>query len=314
MHSWCGLASTSSCSTTSTSVSLHEDYMASVTYGASLRSSSSATLPHQQNNEPLAANVPRTTTLQQQPVTPRIQDARVDLVRKQDKGDGYYQVSELSFTFTLPCENCSRVVKLYPTDWGDYCTTVQPEASVFAANILSSQILDDKNAIARNLGSSGLTGSDPSSVLYLVTRPPMITFNNYIFTANEAGFYSLGPDSTLIPGGQPVTIDGTAIQLDCDKTKVVIGGSTSELKPITVTVTSVAGFSGSNAWNEDISSAIHSTSSGSASRLPLSMASPTNKATSMGNALKLLYGKVGDWRGALVLVLVAIILQERMIL
>jgi hypothetical protein len=231
---------------------------------------------------------------------------------KPARDGGYYQVSEPDFTFTLPCENCSRVVKLYPTDWGDYCTAVQSEISTFPADRLTSQIPDSMNVIADNLGSSLSTAPGPGrTTVYLVTRPPMITFNNHIFTANDAGFYSLGPDSTLIPGGQPVTVDGTAIQLDCDRTKVIIGGSTREVQPITVTVTSVVGFSGNDAWNEDSNSAAH-LASDSMPRLPLSMTSPTSEASSTGNALKPLYGKASNWRRALVMALVAIGLQENL--
>jgi hypothetical protein len=167
------------------------------------------------------------------------------------------------------------------------------------------QIPEDTKAITKALELSGLiTLTHGQTIVYSTTKPPIITLNDRVFTANEAGFYSLGPDCTLIPGGQPATIDGTALKLECGRTKIVIDGGTSELKPITIAVTSTV--ESSEAWKGGYGYTAYSASGGSMPRLPLSLISPTTQATSAGNALRPIYGKVGSWTGALVLVLVVI--------
>jgi hypothetical protein len=244
--------------------------------------------------------------MQKVSITSRARNAR--------RAGKYYQVTELSFGFTSSCEDCSRIIKLYPTDWGDYCAATQSETSSFPINDLAQRISDDTNAIARDLRSdeSTISGRGRRTVVYLVPGPPIVTLDDRRFTANDAGIYSLGPDSTLIPRGQPVTIDGTAIQLDCGIAAVVIGGSTSKIQPVTVTVTSAVRFSGSGTKDGDMNLATHSASGDSIPRPPLSMTSPTNQATSMGNALKPLREKTSDWTKALILVTIAIGVYENL--
>jgi hypothetical protein len=245
-------------------------------------------------------------TMQKVSITSRARDAR--------RAGGYYQVTELGFGFTSSCEDCSRIIKLYPTDWGDRCAAAQPEASNFLTNDLAQRISDDKNAVARNMRSDGSTISSRGrrTVVYLVTEPPIVTLDDRRFTANDAGIYSLGPGFALLPRGQPVTIDGTAIQLDCGTAAVVIGGSTSKIQPVTVTATSAISFSGSGTRDGDMDLATHSVSSDSIPRPPLSMTSPTNQAISMGNALKLSREKTSDWTKALIFVMVAIEVYENL--
>jgi hypothetical protein len=244
--------------------------------------------------------------MQKVSITSRARNAR--------RAGGYYQVTELGFGFTSSCEDCSRIIKLYLTDWGDYCAATQSEASRFSINDLAQRISDDTNAIARNLRSdeSIISSCGRRTVVYLVTEPPIVTLGDRRFTANDAGIYSLGPDFTLIPRGQPVTIDGTAIQLDCGTAAVVIGGSTSKIQPVTVTATSAVRVSGSGTRDGDMNLATHSASSDAIPRPPLSMTSPTNQATSMGNAFKLLREKTSDWTKALILVMVAIGVYENL--
>jgi hypothetical protein len=250
-------------------------------------------------------------TMQKVSITARARDAR--------RAGGYYQVTEPGFGFTSSCEDCSRIIKLYPTDWGDYCAAAQSEASNFLTNDLAQRISDerisdDTNAIVRNLRSDDSTISSRGrrTVVYLVTEPPIVTLDDRRFTANDAGIYSLSPGFTLLPRGQPVTIDGTAIQLDCGTAAVVIGGSTSKIQPVTVAATSAIRFSGSGTRDGDMNLATHSASSDSIPRPPLSMNSPTNQAISMGNALKLLHEKTSDWTKALMLVMVAIGVYENL--
>jgi hypothetical protein len=245
-------------------------------------------------------------TMQKVSITSRARNAR--------RAGEYYQVTELGFGFTSSCEDCSRIIKLYPTDWGDYCAATQSEASSFPINDLAQRISDDTNAIARDLRSdeSTISGRGRRTVVYLVPGPSIVILDDRRFTANDAGIYSLGPDSTLIPRGQPVIIDGTAIQLDCGIAAVVIGGSTSKIQPVTVTVTSAVRFSGSGTKDGDMNLATHSASGDSIPRPPLSMTSPTNQATSMGNALKPLREKTSDWTKALILVMIAIGVYENL--
>jgi hypothetical protein len=244
--------------------------------------------------------------MQKVSITSRARNAR--------RAGKYYQVTELSFGFTSSCEDCSRIIKLYPTDWGDYCAATQSEASSFPINDLAQRISDDTNAIARDLRSdeSTISGRGRRTVVYLVPGPSIVILDDRRFTANDAGIYSLGPDSTLIPRGQPVTIDGTAIQLDCGIAAVVIGGSTSKIQPVTVTVTSAVRFSGSGTKDGDMNLATHSASGDSIPRPPLSMTSLINQATSMGNALKPLREKTSDWTKALILVMIAIGVYENL--
>jgi hypothetical protein len=245
-------------------------------------------------------------TMQKVSITSRARNAR--------RAGGYYQVTELGFGFSSSCEDCSRIIKLHPTDWEDYCAAAQSEASSFPINGLAQRISDDTSSIARNLrfDESTISNCGRRTVVYLVTEPPIVTLDDRRFTANDAGIYSLGPDFTLIPRGQPVTVDGTVIQLDCGTAAVVIGGSTSKIQPVPVTATSAVRFSGSCTRDGDTNLATHSASGDSIPRPPLSMTSPTNQATSMGNALKLLREKTSDWTKALILVMVAIVVYENL--
>jgi hypothetical protein len=247
------------------------------------------------NKKRIIFNLPCIRTMQKDSITSRDRNAR--------RAGGYYQVTELGFGFTSSYEHCSRADKLYPTDWGDYCSAAQSEASMFPINDL-----DDIVTIARDLryDKSTISNHDRRSVVSLVTGPAIAALNDRGFTVNDAGIYSLGPDCTPIPASQPVAIDGTAIQLDCGTTAVVIGGSTGKVQPIIVTVRSAVGFSGSDTKEGDMNLATQSASSDSTPRPPLSMTSPTSQVTSMGNALKPLRGKTSDRSKALILILVAI--------
>ncbi|KAH3905535.1 hypothetical protein HBI56_200390 [Parastagonospora nodorum] len=92
------------------------------------------------------------------------------------------------------------------------------------------------------------------------TAAPVLTFNNHAYTANRAGYITIGPGTVLQPGGAPITVDGTTLSLDHSGTAVVIQGSTSILQPVTTVVTRTrsvslggsgdgnAGYTNSGAW------------------------------------------------------------------
>jgi hypothetical protein len=69
------------------------------------------------------------------------------------------------------------------------------------------------------------------------TIAPLLTWKDRVYTPNVAGYYRLGPGTTLIPGGPPVTVSGTTISLDYGGTAVVFAGSTSFMTPTTTVIT-----------------------------------------------------------------------------
>ncbi|KAH7090591.1 hypothetical protein FB567DRAFT_558778 [Paraphoma chrysanthemicola] len=82
------------------------------------------------------------------------------------------------------------------------------------------------------------------------TAAPALTFNNHVYTANRAGYITIGPGTVLKPGGDAVTVDGTTLSLDHSGTAVVVQGSTSILEPVTtvVTLTKSMGGAGGNGY------------------------------------------------------------------
>jgi hypothetical protein len=90
------------------------------------------------------------------------------------------------------------------------------------------------------------------------TAAPALTLNNHVYTANRAGYITIGPGTVLKPGGDAVTVDGTTLSLDHSGTAVVIQGSTSILQPVTTVVTltrsvgaggiGYAGYSSGGTW------------------------------------------------------------------
>jgi hypothetical protein len=69
------------------------------------------------------------------------------------------------------------------------------------------------------------------------TIAPLLTWKSHVYTPNAAGYYRLGPGTTLIPGGPPVTVSGTTISLDYSGTAAVFAGSTSYMTPTTTVIT-----------------------------------------------------------------------------
>lgn len=60
-----------------------------------------------------------------------------------------------------------------------------------------------------------------------------------MYTANRAGYYSLAPGTTLVPGGPAVTMSGSVISLEPHGTAAIVQGSTSAMQPVTEVVTLV---------------------------------------------------------------------------
>lgn len=274
--------------------------MSSTAYGISPTSSSPTSLPYHSESAPPTGIPLHAGTSSKSPLVPKDQGQKMVQIGTPARIGGHYEVSEPNFTVTLPCENCSGVIKLYPTDWGDHCTAaIQPEAS---------RMPYERSVIVGTFTSSDSDVVIPGqTIVYLTTRPPIVALNGHVFTANEAGFYPLGSGPTLIPGGQPVTIDGTVIKMECGGTKIVIGGSTSELQPITMVVTSTAEPDrGSDIWNANGGHTAYPTTGDSMPHFPLSVTYPTSQAISAGDVLRPMHGGVSDWRGALVLALAGI--------
>lgn len=73
--------------------------------------------------------------------------------------------------------------------------------------------------------------------VYTTVAPAALTFKDHIYTTNRAGWIVMGPSTTLIPGGPPVTIDGTTLSLEHSGTAVIVQGTTSMLQPVTTVVT-----------------------------------------------------------------------------
>jgi hypothetical protein len=77
--------------------------------------------------------------------------------------------------------------------------------------------------------------------VYTTVAPAAMTFNNHVYTTNRAGYIVMGPGTTLVPGGSPVTVDGTTLSLEHSGTAVVVQGTTVPLQPITTVVTLTRG-------------------------------------------------------------------------
>ncbi|KAF2203869.1 hypothetical protein GQ43DRAFT_469601 [Delitschia confertaspora ATCC 74209] len=84
---------------------------------------------------------------------------------------------------------------------------------------------------------------------YTKTHAPFLTWSDHIYTPNAAGYYRLGPGTTLIPGGPPVTVSGTVVSLDASGTAAVFAGSTSQMRPVTTVVTWTMPVEGWSRWS-----------------------------------------------------------------
>lgn len=127
--------------------------------------------------------------------------------------------------------------------------TLQPGGPAITVDGTTVSLLPSATAIVINGVTSTL--AQAYGAIYTSTSSPLLTINNKVYTANRAGYYILGPGTTLIPGGPPVTISGTVISLEPRGTAAIIQGSTSMMTPVAtiVTLTKVAGGVGGGNGN-----------------------------------------------------------------
>lgn len=109
---------------------------------------------------------------------------------------------------------------------------------------------------------------------YTTVVPAAFTFHSQVYTANRAGYIIMGPGTTLIPGGNAATIDGTTLSLEPSGSAVVVQGSTISLQPATtvVTLTKEPNTLGTRSSGSDPT--MHSTG--------ITTSSPTANATNAG--------------------------------
>lgn len=120
--------------------------------------------------------------------------------------------------------------------------TLMPGGSALTISGTTFSLAPSATALVVNGETSSLTPS--LGVIYTTEMPAALTFNNHVYTTNRAGYIVMGPGTTLIPGGSPVTIDGTTLSFDHEGTAVVVQGTTSALQPVTTVVTLTRGAGG----------------------------------------------------------------------
>ncbi|KAF1943130.1 hypothetical protein EJ02DRAFT_465220 [Clathrospora elynae] len=77
--------------------------------------------------------------------------------------------------------------------------------------------------------------------IYTTVVPVALIFHSQAYTTNHAGYIIMGPGTTLVPGGSPVTVDGTTLSFQHSGTAVVVQGITMALQPVTTVVTLTRG-------------------------------------------------------------------------
>lgn len=77
--------------------------------------------------------------------------------------------------------------------------------------------------------------------VYTSTVAAALTFKDHVYTPNRAGYIVISPGTTLVPGGAPITVDGTTLSLEHSGTAVVVQGTTMSLQPVTTVVTLTKG-------------------------------------------------------------------------
>jgi hypothetical protein len=77
--------------------------------------------------------------------------------------------------------------------------------------------------------------------VYTSTVAAALTFKDHVYTPNRAGYIVIGPGTTLVPGGAPITVDGTTLSLEHSGTAIVVQGTTRSLQPVMTIVTLTKG-------------------------------------------------------------------------
>jgi len=106
----------------------------------------------------------------------------------------------------------------------------------------------DQAATVIQINDQYATLTPTQAVIYTTSTAPALTIFGKTVTANRAGYYIITSGVTLIPGGAPLTYDGTIVSLLPEGTAAIIQGSTTMLLPastiVTVTKTGALGASG----------------------------------------------------------------------
>ncbi|KAF2190648.1 hypothetical protein K469DRAFT_733339 [Zopfia rhizophila CBS 207.26] len=113
--------------------------------------------------------------------------------------------------------------------------TLQPGGPAITVDGTTISLLPSATAVVINGVTSTL--AQAYGAVLTTTTAPLLTVGGRVYTANRAGYYILGPGTTLVPGGAPVTISGTVISLGSEGTMAVIQGSTSFMTPVSTIVT-----------------------------------------------------------------------------
>ncbi|KAJ4369163.1 hypothetical protein N0V83_006247 [Neocucurbitaria cava] len=166
--------------------------------------------------------------------------------------------------------------------------TLAPGSSALTISGTTLSLAPSATALVVNGVTSSLTPS--LGVVYTTEMPAALTFNSHIYTTNRAGYIVMGPGTTLIPGGNPVTVDGTTLSLEHAGTAVVVQGTTSMLQPVTTVVTLTRAPSGGG-----VGAGVAGYTTGSR------LASPTEKPVPGGAASRYGYTLVDGWLGGLLM-------------
>lgn len=115
-------------------------------------------------------------------------------------------------------------------------TTLAPGGPAVTVSGTTLSLLPSATAVVIN-GQTTHIAQSYGGYYGTTTIAPLLTWKSRVYTPNAAGYYRLGPGTTLIPGGPPVTVAGTTISLDYSGTAAVFAGSTSYMTPTTTVIT-----------------------------------------------------------------------------
>lgn len=121
------------------------------------------------------------------------------------------------------------------TEYAVGSQTLTPGGSAITVSGTTLSLTPSATAVVVNGQSSSLTPLVGG--VYTTLVPAALTFKNHVYTTNRAGWIVLGPSATLMPGGPPVTFDGTTLSFEHSGTAVILQGTTMALQPVTTVVT-----------------------------------------------------------------------------
>ncbi len=164
--------------------------------------------------------------------------------------------------------------------------TLSPGGPAITVSGTTLSLASSATALVVNGATSSVV--PPLGNIYTTEMPAAFSFQSDIYTVNQAGFIIIGPGTTLIPGGKPITVGGTTLSFDQSGTAVVVQGTSSLLQPVTtvVTLTKSIGFNG-----------VGGGPSGHA------LAKPTGPPASNGSAMSAGFSISDGWLGGCLLLL-----------